>query len=306
VRIEAADHREVPARRALLDLRTRARPPLARALSARVAGKSVSYSRQPITLARSSAALAFWLAALSPAAAHAQSASNSAQNDANALLRQADAAFEVRDFARALQLFRRAYERQQDPTILYNVATMYAALEQWSDAIATWRLYLERVPDAPNRATTLASIRDAEARLRAAPTTAVPTPPVVSPPLVTPRAETFATRTRWPVGAWVTTAVGGASAITGAVLLGLYASAVAELESPANCSRRTGGGFDCEPDALAIRNRAQSLGTAGAITMSVGGAALVGGLVWALAGRSSERVPIVTMSSAGITVVGSF
>jgi tetratricopeptide (TPR) repeat protein len=119
-------------------------------------------------------ALSAALAASSPAAAHAQSASTNAESDANALLRQADAAFEVRDFARALQLFRRAYERQQDPTILYNVATMYAALEQWADAIATWRLYLERVPDAPNRPTTLASIRDAEARLRSAPTGVVP------------------------------------------------------------------------------------------------------------------------------------
>jgi tetratricopeptide (TPR) repeat protein len=251
-------------------------------------------------------ALSAALAASSPAAAHAQSASTNAESDANALLRQADAAFEVRDFARALQLFRRAYERQQDPTILYNVATMYAALEQWADAIATWRLYLERVPDAPNRPTTLASIRDAEARLRSAPTGVVPPHTVVTPPVVTPPAQTFSTRTRWPVGAWVTTAVGGASAVTGAVLLGLYAGAVAELESPANCSRRTGGGFDCEPGALAIRDRAQSLGTAGAITISVGGAALVGGLVWAFAGRTSERVPVVTVSSAGITVVGSF
>lgn len=257
--------------------------------------------------------IAAWIAASGAALslpAHAQRAQPVAQaEDPLVVLRQADAAYDVRDFARALQLYRHAYELQQDPTILFNVGRMYASLEQWADAAATWTLYLERVPNAPNRAATEAMIRDAEARVqaqRASTTTANTNTQVAITPLPPPRVES---RTRWPVGGWALTGVGGAATVTGAVLLGLYGAAVAELNSPANCTPRSNGvGFDCEPGAVAIRDRAQTLGTAGTITLSAGGAMLVGGLVWAFAGRTTERVPVVsvTQTSASIAVVGRF
>jgi tetratricopeptide (TPR) repeat protein len=241
-----------------------------------------------------------------------------ANEDPNALLRQADAAYEVRDFARALQLFRRAYELQRDPTILFNVGRMYAALEQWTDAAATWTLYLERVSNAPNRASTEAAIRDAEARAQAqragqqsasqqntAPQSAPRDERVVEQGPPPPRTEP---RQRWPLGGWVLTGIGGAVTVTGAVLLGLYGVSVAELNSPAHCTPRAGGGYDCDADAVGIRDRAQTFGTAGSVALSVGGAMVVGGLVWAFAGRTTEMVPVVSVGHAGasVGVVGRF
>lgn len=236
-----------------------------------------------------------------------------ANEDPNALLHQADAAYDVRDFARALQLYRRAYELQRDPTILFNVGRMYAALEQWTDAAATWTLYLERVSNAPNRASTEASIRDAEARARAQSTSQQgPNPQRAdrdqrsvaqrSPP---PRTEP---RQRWPLGGWVLTGVGGAVTVTGAVLLGLYGATVTELNSPAHCTARGDGGYNCDADAAGIRDRAQNFGTAGSVALSAGGAMVVGGLVWAFAGRTTEMVPVVSMVNAGasVGVVGRF
>lgn len=235
-----------------------------------------------------------------------------------ALLRQADAAYDVRDFARALQLYRRAYELQRDPTVLFNVGQMYAALEQWSDAAATWRLYLERVPAAPNRASTEAAIRSADEHVQSQRGATSEPRPATGPQPLTNNSDTSAppphvqparteARQRWPIGAWVVTGIGGTAVVTGAVLLGLYAASVAELESPAHCTARVGG-FDCDPDAAPIRDRAQSFATAGTIAMSAGGAAVVGGLVWAIAGRTTELVPVVSVTNAdaSIRVVGRF
>lgn len=259
--------------------------------------------------------LAAWIAASGAALslpAHAQRAQPVAQpEDPLVVLRQADAAYDVRDFARALQLYRRAYEQQQDPTILFNVGRMYASLEQWADAAATWTLYLERVPNAPNRAATEAMIRDAEARVQAQRASAnnINNTNTTQGTVTPPPPVRMESRTRWPVGGWALTGVGGAATVTGAVLLGLYGAAVAELNSPANCTPRSNGaGFDCDPGAVAIRDRAQTFGTAGTITLSAGGAMLVGGLVWAFAGRTTERVPVVsvTQTSASIAVVGRF
>lgn len=271
-----------------------------------------TYLRAVVTLSISASAAALSTNAL------AQSAQPVVANeDPNALLRQADAAYDVRDFARALQLFRRAYELQRDPTILFNVGRMYAALEQWTDAAATWTLYLERVSNAPNRASTEASIRDAEARAQAqragqqsagqqsanqqntAPQRAPRDERAVEQGPPPPRTEP---RQRWPLGGWVLTGVGGAVTVTGAVLLGLYGASVAELNGPAHCTARLGGGYDCDADAVGIRDRAQTFGTAGSVALSAGGAMVVGGLVWAFAGRTTEMVPVVSVGHAGASV----
>jgi tetratricopeptide (TPR) repeat protein len=237
-----------------------------------------------------------------------------ANEDPNALLRQADAAYDVRDFARALQLYRRAYELQRDETILFNVGRMYAALEQWADAAATWTLYLERVPTAPNRSSTEASIRDAEARMQAQRASQQSTGQQQSVNRVdravdaTPPPPRTEPRQRWPLGGWVLIGVGGAVTVTGAALLGLYAGAVAELNSPSHCTARPTGGYDCDADAVDIRDRAQTFGTAGTVALTAGGAMVVGGLVWAFAGRTTELVPVVSVSNAGASasVVGRF
>jgi tetratricopeptide (TPR) repeat protein len=251
-------------------------------------------------------------AAVLCAAALAVTPNASAQSAADpraalALLRQADAAFEVSDFESALRLYQQAYQSRQDATILNNVARMQARLGRWRDAADTWRRYLERVPDAPNRAETEVAIRDAEARAASA-TSAVATTNV-APTVTVSAAPATSERsvTRWPVGAWVMTGVGGASVIAGAVMLGLYSGAVSELQRPENCAPRAGGGFDCEPAAASIRDRASAFGTAGAVALSAGGAMVVGGLVWAFAGRTTERAAVtVSFGFDGLAVAGRF
>ncbi|MBL8685732.1 MAG: hypothetical protein JNK05_41535 [Myxococcales bacterium] len=248
-------------------------------------------------------ALALCLAA----APLAQATPSFAQTNASApstvsLLRQADAAYDVSDYGTALSLYQAAYRQAQEPTILNNVARVQARLGRWQDAVDTWQRFLERMPSAPNRVQVEASIRDAQlhaeqerqnAERQRQVNASVTSNATQGNSGVVPRAEVAprdAARPPIPVpiGAWVTVGVGGAAMIGGGVLLGLHASAVAELQRAENCAPNGAGGFNCEPSARDIHSRAQTMGTAGAIVLSVGGAAAIGGVVWAIVGRRSE------------------
>jgi tetratricopeptide (TPR) repeat protein len=224
------------------------------------------------------------------------------RQDPRALLQQADSAYDVRDYERALSLYRRAYEQLRDPSILFNVGRMLEALSRWSDAADTWALYLERLPDAPNRAETERAIREARARIRSAPEVATPVARSVSSSRVAPPAlpaPSAPSAPRGGVGPWILVGVGGAAAVTGAVFTGLYASSVAELNGPAHCTPDGQGRFDCDPSAVTIRDRAVLQGTVGAIALGAGGAAAVGGLLWWITGRSAEATVVVAPRADG-------
>jgi tetratricopeptide (TPR) repeat protein len=61
-------------------------------------------------------------------------------------------AFSQGDFATAVREFSQAYELSGRPQLLYNIGTTYERLHNWQEANLALTRYLERVPDAPDRA----------------------------------------------------------------------------------------------------------------------------------------------------------
>lgn len=66
--------------------------------------------------------------------------------------RAATAAYEVGQFDEAIKEFSEAYKLKTDPTILFNLAQAYRLAGRKQDALRQYRMYLVKVPNAPNRA----------------------------------------------------------------------------------------------------------------------------------------------------------
>lgn len=86
--------------------------------------------------------------------------------------------------ADALGYFQRSYALSQRPALLFNIATAHERLRHDAEAIAAYRAYLERVPDADNRRFVEERIAFLESSTASAPrpaplteTTAEPTAP---------------------------------------------------------------------------------------------------------------------------------
>ncbi|HWE31443.1 MAG TPA: hypothetical protein VHB97_25740 [Polyangia bacterium] len=100
--------------------------------------------------------------------------------------------FDLTEYREALNDFKQAYRVKEDPVFLYNIAQCLRLLDEKKDALKFYHSYLNRAPDAPNRAeveqriTTLQADLDREA---AAAATSAPPPAVVTPP-TTPVATT--------------------------------------------------------------------------------------------------------------------
>jgi tetratricopeptide (TPR) repeat protein len=61
------------------------------------------------------------------------------------------AAYEIGNYAEALRYFQQAYELSSRPELLYHVGLAADHLQQEETALQAFAMYLERVPNAPNR-----------------------------------------------------------------------------------------------------------------------------------------------------------
>ncbi len=102
-------------------------------------------------------------AALAAPCAHAQV--DTAQ--ARAAFRQGAKAYNEADYRRAIALFQQAYQLDPHPALIYNVGQAYEKLGNVPAALRSFRKYLRLAPDARDRATVEAKIRNLEQRLRA-------------------------------------------------------------------------------------------------------------------------------------------
>src|SRR5438874_1435930 len=64
--------------------------------------------------------------------------------------RKATKAYELGLFDEAIAEFNLAYKAKDDPTILYNLAQSHRQAGHRVEALRTYRVYLMKVPDAPN------------------------------------------------------------------------------------------------------------------------------------------------------------
>ena len=93
--------------------------------------------------------------------------------------------YDLNRFDLALEAFQRAYWNYEDPAFLYNIAQCHRQLRHKSDAIAFYRSYLRKLPDAPNRTEVQRLIGDLEAAIAVEKTTATSPPQETLAPAAT-------------------------------------------------------------------------------------------------------------------------
>jgi hypothetical protein len=231
------------------------------------------------------------------------------------------------NYDRAIQSWTDAYNFDCTAhRLLINIGNAYEKLGNKEKAIEAFQTYLDRMgPDAD------ATIADKVENLRkiSVPAPQPPPPPVGNggdpidqpPPPDDPPAGAD-TGGDTPVGPFVLMGVGGVLAVVGGVLLGVGSSKVSDAE--AQCQTLTGDPRNCgltEPgqQAASDGNSGRTMVGVGAVGLGVGVAAVVGGVVWWLAGGSDSDdgesvsvrplyTPRVAGSSdfAGLQLNGSF
>jgi tetratricopeptide (TPR) repeat protein len=223
-------------------------------------------------------------------------------------------AFDLGRYDEAISEFEEAYRYKDAPGLLYNIAQAYRLSNRPEEALRYYRGYLERKPDAPNRAEAEFKIERLAAILeerKTANPALVETPPHPggapslaamprTPALVVPAAAP--SRTAAPAEAlaakaparfwtarragWVATGV-GAAALALAVYFGLEArGAASHMESDAAAGRPFDAGVDAKGQ------RAQTISRVMLASAAVGFGA--GGLLF----RAASRPPIEAAATA--------
>jgi len=207
------------------------------------------------------------------------------------------------DFEAALERFRRAYELTGSPDLLYNIATVSDRMRLDEQALDAYEGYLEARPDSADREhveSRIEVLRSAiESRRRAEIDAEIEARRAALEAAARVKAERPLTQYVGPgPGPWITIGVGGASLVTGAVLFGLGQRDQSKVENAPP------GSSYSSVEELADRGPKRS--KAGIALMAVGGAGVLGGVVWQLTGGHEEKVPEVSIGPTGVSVRGRF
>lgn len=204
-----------------------------------------------------------------------------------------DKLYTVGNYRQALVEFEKAYELAPRPELLFNLARCHEVLGDLERAVATYQGYLDKKPDARNRDTVKARIKNLQQRIAAR-------PPARSQSAQSQQA-TAATEpppSRWKrTAGWITAGVGAAALVTGVVFGGL-----AQGKSDAFDDNLTTLNYN-ELDAIDADG--QRFETIQIVTLAVGGAALAAGgglLLWDLLtreGGGQRRQALLTPYTTG-------
>jgi tetratricopeptide (TPR) repeat protein len=225
---------------------------------------------------------------------------------ARALFRRAEVHFNLQQFDQALELYTEAYKLKPLPGFLFNIAQCQRQLGKLREALFSYKIFLSRVPHAPNRVEVEKLIRETERQLamgkapppRIAPTATrgVRTPEVRAPasaPIGSDPERPPPSRRRW---IWI----GAGAGVTAALLAtGVVTGQLASDRSRAYNDPQT------KPDELAaLKSSGERLRTAAIVSFSIGGAAAIGTLVcWLASGRrGSGTSAALVPQPGGVTV----
>lgn len=244
------------------------------------------------------------------------------------------------EYERAIQYWNDVYRFDCEATlVLQNIANAYEKLGDRKSAITALEGYLLREPNASDAAQISRKVENLKNLIKPQPSATASAPPAsastTTPPVPTASATAVPTTTGssalppppmvkpFGVAPWVTVGVGGAAALAGGILLPMGLSAVSSAQK--NCTKLGDDKFACPNDADLQKARSgQTQVLIGKIAIGVGGAAVVGGLVWELAfnkpvpstasappsgtpSTSKVRVtPLVGPGVGGVSVQGSF
>jgi PEGA domain len=69
----------------------------------------------------------------------------------NTAVAQATNDFKTQEFSKALENYKKAYNIDEDPALLLALGQCYRKLEKYNEAISSYKIYLEAVPNTPDR-----------------------------------------------------------------------------------------------------------------------------------------------------------
>ena len=207
------------------------------------------------------------------------------------------------DFQTALRSFKRAYELTSSPDLLYNIATVSDRMRLDEEALEAYEGYLAARPKSADREhveSRISVLRDAiEARKRAELDAEIEARRAAMEAAARVKAERPLTEHVGPgPGPWITIGVSSASLVTGAILVGLGQRDQNKIENA-----EPGSSFS---DVQDMADRGPRRTKAGIALLSVGGAGLIGGIIWQLTGGQEKEVPEVSIGPTGISVKGTF
>jgi tetratricopeptide (TPR) repeat protein len=258
---------------------------------------------------------AAWLAALAVVASTGAAEARPRKPAARAQLDRGLAAYKKANYEAASQALQRSFELEADVDTLFAWAQAQRKLERCDRAIELYQQALGFDIPAANREVIERAIADCRALIASQAPPPVPEPlPVINPPAATPEprpepapvvVEPPPPAPRESPSGWyrdpVALTLVGAGLVTTGVGAGLLVSA-----------RSLDRKFHAAPDATEARSladQAHTRGNAGLITASVGGALVVGGIVWILTHRHREPRTVtgwLTPAGGGVAVTGTF
>lgn len=212
-------------------------------------------------------------------------------------------AYGAGDFETALARFKHAYELTGSPDLLYNIATVFDRMRLDEEALEAYQGYLQARPRSADREhveSRISVLEEAlEAQRRAELDAQIDARKAAVEAAARVKAERPLTHYVGPgPGPWITIGAGGATLVAGAVLFGLGQRDQSKVESAP-----PGSSYASVQD---LAERAPRRTKAGIALLSIGGAGVVGGLVWQLTGGHEEAMPEVAVSPNGISIKGRF
>lgn len=206
-------------------------------------------------------------------------------------------------FDRALASFRRAYALTGSPDLLYNIATVSDRMRRDREALEAYQGYLKARPKSADREhveSRIDVLRTAiAARERAKLDAELEAKKAAVEAAARVKAERPITHYVGPgPGPWITIGVGGAAVATGAVLVGLGQRDQKTVENAAPGSSYAA--YQQNADRGPKRTKA------GIVLMGLGGAGVIGGVIWQLTGGHDEAMPEVSIGPTGVSVRGAF
>jgi tetratricopeptide (TPR) repeat protein len=284
---------------------------------------------------------AWWLGAallLKPIAAHAEEEarpypecgrdpSDSDVTAAKAAFQAGNVSFNEADYPRAILYWEDAYRRDcSKHQMLLNLARAYELNGNRKQAVMALETFVAREPNAPDKPQITRRIEVIKKQIDSEEAAAAQQQPATTEPSPQDQATQPTTPTpasnepppgeegSRPIAPLIVVGVGGALLIGGTVLGVVSASDVDEFASHCdNPEQRTGCPDDEVDDANSARNRQ----TMGVVIAGIGGAAVVGGLIWyfvsprepasaALSKPRTVMLPTVAPGFTGLSLSGSF
>ena len=231
--------------------------------------------------------------------------------------------YNLGEFDPAVEEFKKAYELSNAPGLLFNIAQVYRAKEDYKQALYFYRTYLRLQPDAPNRADVEARVADLERmvaekqKLSEAPpketigpngeakaeehtTPAQPPPMQTAPPVQrADTGESGSSGKSFELAGIITAGVGVALVATG-IVFGMSASSASD-----DLTKASQSGTPWSPALQQKYDDGQSASTKATLFTILGGAAIVGGGVLYYLGwnKSNSSVALAPLPGGTAMVV---